>query len=62
MKPNVLEIPVSQASEDLGLILNGLADDTEQEQTFALALVVVTVLAGGLLVGIGLYLSIVWGL
>jgi hypothetical protein len=62
MKPNVLEIPVSQASEDLGLILNGLVDDTEQEQTFALALVVVTVLAGGLLVGIGLYLSIVWGL
>jgi hypothetical protein len=62
MKHNVLEIPVSQASEDLGLILNGLADDTEQKQTFALALVVVTVLAGGLLVGIGLYLSIVWGL
>jgi len=64
MKRFALEIPINdQESEDeeLGLILNGLVEDDGQEQTFVLALVVVTVFVGVLLVSIGLYLSIVWG-
>ncbi len=64
MKRFALEIPINdQESEDeeLGLILNGLVEDDGQEQTFVLALVVVTVFMGVLLVSIGLYLSIVWG-
>lgn len=64
MKHFVLEMPASDQEskgEELGLILNDLVDDCEQEQTFVLALVVVTVLAGVVLVAIGLYLSIVWG-
>jgi hypothetical protein len=62
MKHFVLEMPVNdQEGEELGLILNGLVDDDEQEQTFVLALVVVTVLAGVVLVGTGLYLSLFWG-
>lgn len=64
MKQFVLEISASDQeieSEELGVILNGLVADDEQEQTFVLALVVVTVFAGVLLVGAGLYLSIFWG-
>lgn len=64
MKHFVLEMPVNDqesGDEELGLILNGLVDNVGQEQTFVLALVVVTVMAGVLLVGIGLYLGLFWG-
>lgn len=64
MKHFVLEMPADDQEiegGELGLILNGLVDDEAQEQTFVLAVVVATVLAGVLLVGTGLYLSIVWG-
>lgn len=64
MKHFVLEMPADDQEiegGELGLILNGLVDDEAQEQTFVLAVVVATVLTGVLLVGTGLYLSIVWG-
>lgn len=64
MQHFVLEMPVNDqesGDEELGLILNGLVDNGGQEQTFVLALVVVTVMAGVLLVGIGLYLGLFWG-
>ncbi|WP_342085457.1 hypothetical protein [Dyadobacter sp. OTU695] len=64
MKHLVLENPAHGQEiegEELGLILNGLVDGEAQEQTLVLAVVIVTVLAGMLLVGTGLYLSIVWG-
>jgi hypothetical protein len=64
MKQIVLDMHANdQDSEsgELGLMLTGLVDDDGQEQTFVLALVMGTVLTGALLVGIGLYLSILWG-
>ncbi|WP_143016834.1 hypothetical protein [Dyadobacter soli] len=64
MKHFILEMHTEdQENEGVesGLILNGLVDDTEQEQAFVSALIAVTILAGVLLVGVGLYLSIFWG-
>lgn len=64
MKHFIFEMPASDQEnegEELGVILNELVADDEQEQTFVLALVVVTVLAGVLLIGVGLYLGIFWG-
>lgn len=63
MKQDVLEVHAGDqesTGEEMGLFLNDLVRDTGQEQAFVLALVVVTVLAGILLVGIGLYLGIFW--
>jgi hypothetical protein len=65
MKQNVLEVHSHQQEnedEEIGLYLHGLVQDTGREQAFILALVVVTVLAGILLVGVGLYLGIFWGI
>jgi len=65
MKQIVLDIPAKDQeseSEELGAILTGLVDDDAHEQTFVLALVVITVVAGVLLVGLGVYLSTFWGI
>ncbi|SEI56292.1 hypothetical protein SAMN05216327_102473 [Dyadobacter sp. SG02] len=65
MKQIVLDVAARDQEiehEELGAILTGLVDDDSQEQTFVAALVVVTVLAGLLLIGLGVYLSIFWGI
>lgn len=60
MRHYVLEIhtaDLESSTGEFGLILDGLSDDDKQEQTFALALVVITVVAGTALLGIGISLS-----
>lgn len=42
--------------------MDGLSDDDEQEQTFVLALVAITVVAGTVLLAIGISLSIFSGM
>ena len=48
-------------SEELGLIMDEVSDDEDQELKFVLALVVLTVVAGTVLLGIGLALNIFFG-